>query len=93
MTTNCFPIALDMLHYYNNDDEIAETLLRLPESPYFDFADYLDSDIRDLLSNGNLAELLPSADSLDDDAFEALSNLIYANSMNIARILDALLID
>lgn len=53
----------------------------------------LDFDIADMLHNANLADLIPDADALDDDAYIALDDRLLADDDYIPILADLILAD
>lgn len=51
----------------------------------------LDLDIADLLHNSNLADLIPSAESLNDDAYDALCDRMLDDNDFIPILADLIL--
>jgi hypothetical protein len=102
MTTNRLALAIaSTMHAAYFDDTAAALTTYLNSDPADEPNDplrdrliaALDRDIADLLHNANLADLLPFAIDLDDDAHTALSDYLLADDSFLAPLADLILAD
>lgn len=80
--------ADEAISYYYNDNNIPEiTQEQLDEILAETLRDYIEIDIRDLYKNGNLSDILPSLDDLEETEYETETTLIYDNLHDLAELI------
>lgn len=83
-----FPSLADATDYFQSELMISydDTITTRDE-----LIDALDRDICDLIHNANLSDIIPTADELDDDAYDALARRITSSDDIIALTADRIL--